>query len=66
MWKILGITILNLSENQRTLRNFHSINISNCLRQTNPYVTPDQVYGYKPKDKEPWDAGKIYQSINVS
>jgi len=28
------------------------------LAQTNPYVTPDQVYGYKPKEKEPWNAAK--------
>jgi len=24
----------------------------------NPYVGPDQVYGYKPKDKEPWNVAK--------
>jgi len=30
----------------------------NNLAQTNPYVTADQVYGFKPKEKEPWNAAK--------
>ena len=29
------------------------------IRQTNRYLSPDHVYGYKPKNLEPWSAGNM-------
>jgi len=35
------------------------------LAQTNPYITADHAFGYKPRDKEPWNVAKCIRGEPV-
>lgn len=59
MSKILEITTEIFQESLIIQRKDHYVYLAKIPSQENKYVGSDHTYGFKPKDKDPWGAGKI-------